>query len=260
MPRLLLHRWFPAALLPLALAATTAALPLASVMPARAQAAASGAQPTAAQSEQNARQAADRIFTAVREKDANAYYALLGPDPQRVSSPSMVAQSLAGLPKLLSWRIVSVEPGVETSSVSALVQTSAGTREVLLVLDGQGRMTGYHVNASDQKAVDGVQRFITALSQGQFVTASSYLSPQLQEEIPQPALQKKWLTLQLRTGNFVKVRKLWRAESNGLMKLVIVTTEFNRLTDNFFVTLDTANRIVGIDFPVDHNLPSAAQP
>jgi hypothetical protein len=108
--------------------------------------------------------------------------------------------------------------------------------------------------------VDVVERFMMALTKGQFVSASSYLSPRLQEEVTQPVLQKKWLNLQLRVGNFVKVRKLWRAEKNSLMKLVIVTIEFNRLTDNLFVTLDTSNRIVGLDFPVDPIVPASAQP
>jgi hypothetical protein len=263
MPRPHTPRWISAALLPLLLSGAAAAVPSLQASPARAQAAMpvqGGGQTTAALAEQSARQAADRIFTAVSQRDANGYFSLLAPAAQRVSSPSMAAQALEGLPRLLKWQILSIEPGTDSSSVSALVQTSAGPREVLLILDGQGRMAGYHVNASDQKAVDVVQRFITALSEGQFVSASSYLSPRLVEEIPQPVLQKKWLNLQLYTGNFRKVRKLWRAEKNSLMKLVIVTIEFNRLTDNLFVTLDTSNRIVGIDFPVDPNPPTSAQP
>lgn len=210
-------------------------------------------QSTAAMAEQSARQAADRILTAVRNRDANAYFAQLAPDPQRVSSPAMAAQALQRLPKLESWSISDVVPGLDSSSVTAQLKTSAGPREVLLVIDGKGRLEGYHVNVTDAKAEDVVRAFIQALSRGYFVTASSYLSERMREEIPQPVLQRKWLNLQSITGQFQSVKKITRAESNEQMKLVIVSTKFNRLTDNLYVILDSSNQIIGVDFPDSPN-------
>jgi hypothetical protein len=35
------------------------------------------------------------------------------------------------------------------------------------------------------------------------------------------------------------------------MKLVLVTTEFGRVTDNIYVILDDTNTIVGVDFPTE---------
>jgi len=194
---------------------------------------------TAAMAEQSARQAAERILTAVRNRDANAYFALLAPAPQRVSSPAMAARALQRLPQL---------------------QTSAGPREVLLVVDGKGRLEGYHVNASDAKTEDVVRAFMQALSSGYYVTASSFLSERLREEIPQPVLQRKWQNLQSITGQFQRIKKITRAESNDQMKLVIVSTQFNRLTDNLYVILDAQNQIIGVDFPDSPNPPRAAMP
>lgn len=215
---------------------------------------------TAAMAEQSARQAADRILTAVRNRDANAYFALLAPDPQRVSSPAMAAQALQRLPQLQSWSISEVVPGLDSSSVTAELKTTVGPRQVLLVIDGKGRLEGYHVNASDAKAEDVVRAFMQALSRGYFVTASSFLSERLREEIPQTALQRKWLNLQSITGQFQRVRRITRAESNDQMKLVIVTTQFNRLTDNLFVVLDSQNQIISVDFPDSPNPPRAVMP
>lgn len=254
MPRLPLHRWIPAALAPLLLAASAVANPPA----AQAQAQAPGAT-TAAMADQNARQAADRILITIRDRNADAYYGLMAPETQRVSSPSMVAQSMAGLPKLESWTITSVEPGLDGSTVTALLQTGAGPKQLLLVLDGKGRLAAYQVNLSDQPSVEVVKRFMDALIGGQFVSASSYLGPELQRQMTPASLQKRWQQLQQRTGNVQRVRKIWRAEKTSQMKLVIVTTEFNRLTDNLFVTLDSANRILSIDFPLDAS-PSPAAP
>ena len=89
--------------------------------------------------------------------------------------------------------------------------------------------------------------------------SSSFLSPSLQEEISQSALQAKWQRLQRVTGNFVRIRRIARAENTPAMKLVIVNTEFNRLTDNLFVILDERNQIIGVDFPTEPNAPAAAR-
>jgi len=215
---------------------------------------------SAAMAEQSARQAAGRILTAVQKRDANAYFALLAPDPKRVSSPAMAAQALNRLPQLNSWTISEIVPGLDSSSVTAELQTAAGPRQVLLVIDGKGRLEGYHVNASDARAEDVVRAFMQALSRGHFVTASSFLSERLREEIPQTALQRKWLNLQSITGQFQRVRKITRAESNDQMKLVIVSTQFNRLTDNLFVLLDNQNQIISVDFPDSPNPPRTVMP
>ena len=236
--------------IPAAVRAQTAPAPAPAVSP----------QPTAAMAEQAARQAADRILTAVRNRDANAYFALLTPDSQRVSSPVMAARALQRLPQLQSWSISEVVPGLDSNSVSAELQTSQGPRSVLLVIDGQGRLEGYHVNVSDAKAEDVVRAFMQALSNGYFVTASSFLSERVREEIPAPVLQRKWLALQTLTGQFRRVRSISRAERNDQMKLVIVSTQFNRLTDNLFVILDGENQIIGVDFPDSPTPPRAATP
>lgn len=208
--------------------------------------------------EEAARQAAERVLRAVQQRDANAYFVLLAPASRRVSSPAMAAQALARLPRLVSWRIGEIAPGIDSSNVTAFLQTSAGPREVLLVIDDKGLLEGYHVNASDAKAEDVTRAFMSALSQGHFVTANSYLSERLREEIPPPALQRKWLNLQMLTGNYREVKKISRAESNDDMKLVIVTTRFNRLTDNLFVVLDNQNQIISVDFPDAPNPPRPA--
>jgi hypothetical protein len=210
--------------------------------------------------EEAARKAADRILTTVKNRDANAYFALLAPDLQRVSSPAMAAKALQRLPQLQSWRIGEVVPGLDSSSVTAQLLTSQGPREVLVVVDGMGRLEGYHVNVTDAKAEDVVRAFMQALTNGYFVTASSFLSERVREEIPPSVLQRKWLTLQSLTGQFRSIRKISRAESNDQMKLVIVSTQFNRLTDNLFVVLDNQNQIINVDFPDSPNPPRAAMP
>jgi hypothetical protein len=224
--------------------------------PAAAPAAAPADASSSALSEIRARQAAERILRVLQSRDANARFAQFAPELQRVTSPSMIAATMKTQPQLLSWTITSVQPGYDSSAVEATLRTSRGSRQLLMVINADGKLTGYHFNASDAPAEAVVRDFITALARGHFISASSFMSPTLQEEIPQSALQGKWLRLQRLTGNFLRIRRIARAENTPEMKLVIATLEFNRLTDNLFVILDDKNQIIGVDFPTEPNAPA----
>ncbi|MDM7953273.1 MAG: DUF3887 domain-containing protein [Cyanobium sp. CZS 25K] len=214
-------------------------------------------QPSSALSEALARAAADRILRTIQKGDAQARFEQFSPALQSVSSPRMVAATMKTQPRLLRWTIRSIQPGYDSSTVEATLFTSAGQRDLLMVIDASGKIDGYHFNATDEPAEKVVRNFISALSGGHFISASSFLSPEMQEQITQAQLQQKWLNLQRITGNFVRVKRISRAESTPEMRLVIVNAEFNRLTDNLFVTLDSENRIIGVDFPTDPAPPSA---
>jgi hypothetical protein len=256
------------AVLAAALAATAALPALAQLAPTPGQGQAPQALPagpsapsgssSSALSEIQARQAAERILRVLQKRDANARFAQFAPELQRVSSPAMIATTMKTQPELLGWTITSVQPGYDSSAVEATLRTSRGTRQLLMVIDANGKLTGYHFDASDAPAEAVVRDFIAALSRGHFISASSFLSPTLQEEISQSALQGKWQRLQRVTGNFVRIRRIARAENTPEMKLVIVNVEFNRLSDNLFVILDNRNQIIGVDFPTEPNPPAPA--
>jgi hypothetical protein len=213
---------------------------------------------SSALSELRARQAAERILTVVRNRDANARFAQFAPELQRVTSPSMIAATMKTQPQLLSWTITSVQPGYDSSTVEATLRTSRGTRQLLMVINDNGKLAGYHFDATDAPAEAVVRDFVTALARGQFISASSFLSPSMQEEIRQASLQARWQRLQRITGNFDRIVSVSRAENTPEMKLVIVTIRFNRLTDNLFVVLDNRNQIINVNFPTDPNEPSPA--
>lgn len=206
-----------------------------------------------------ARAAAARILNTLQRGDAKARYALFAPSLQRVSSPALVASHMKRQPPLLRWQIKSVLPGVSGATVEALLVTAMGSRELLMQLDGQGRLAGYHINAADQPAETVVRQFMEAVISGRYVLASSFLSPDFQKEVPPAVLQRKWQNLQVITGNFVRIRRVLPSESTVDMKLVLVNTEFTRLTDSLYVILDTSNRIIGVDFPAEPAAPGPAR-
>jgi len=217
------------------------------------------AQASSAQSQQAARSAAERILTALQSRSGVALYRLFSPNLQRMTSPALVQQRLRTMDPVQRWTIGAVEPGLDSSTVLSRLRGAAGERDLLLVIDAQGLLEGFHIDVSDQAAESVARRFVEDLSRGRYVSAQSLLSPGLQEEIPAPILQIKWQQLQRRTGDFVAIRRVLRAESTVDTKLVLVTTSFNRLTDSLFVILDSANRIVGVDFPMDATISGSGR-
>jgi len=205
--------------------------------------------PAPALSVEEARAAAVRILEAIKSGNANARYAQFSDQLKAVSSPSMVAATMRSQPKVLGYQLLSVRSGRTTSTVEAEIRTARGNRVLFIVINGKGQIERYYVDRADDPTSKVALQFVQAISGGQFITAHSFLSPSFQKEISPAALQSKWLGLQRETGSFVKVGRAVEAESTPDMRLVLVNVEFNRLTDNLYVILDSTNEIIGVDFP-----------
>lgn len=231
--------------------------------PVRAQAGASSVAPargaSSAMVEARTKAAAERILEALRNGDADTRYRQFAPSLQRMTSPTMIRQRLATMPKLLRWTLGPVVPGQDSSTITARLITSAGPRDLLMVIDANGLLEGYHFDAADQPAETVARQFVEWISQGRYISANSLLSPELQSEIPPATMQIKWQRLQRLTGDFVAIKRVFRSESSGDQKLVLVKSEFGRITDTLFVILDGRNQIIGIDFPTEPNPPAPSR-
>ena len=170
----------------------------------------------------------------------------------------MVAETIDQQPRITSYRILSVQPGLSNTTVNAAITTSEGPDTLMLILDEQGKLEGYNYNRSDLPATKVVRSFMDYIFRGHFISARSFLSPEMQEELTPAVLQEKWQNLQKLTGNALKVSDIVLTETAGDEKLVLVTTEFTRLTDTIFVILDADNKIVNVDFPADPAAPDQA--
>ena len=206
-----------------------------------------------------ARAAANVILETIKKGDANARYNQFSDELKAVTSPQMVQNTMRTQPKLISWKLLSVNRGVNNTTVEASLVTTKGRGDVFIVLNGAGKIVGYHFDRADEASSQVALNFVKSLSNGQYISARSYLSLDLQKEISPERLQQKWQELQQLTGNFVKVTKAVEANSTSTTKLVMVVTQFNRLTDSLFVILDASNTITGVDFPIDPAKPQPAQ-
>lgn len=235
----------------------------ASLLGASALPAAVQAQPSAAQtnsgsalSVEQARAAAIRILNAVKSGNAQARFAQFSPEMQAVTSPSMIAATMRTQPKVLSYELLSVRSGMSGSTVEAELTTKAGKRVVFMVLNSAGKIERYYIDRADDASSTVALQFVQAVSTGNFITAQSFLSPSVQQELTPAVLQRKWLGLQRATGTFVKVGRAVEAESTPDTRLVLVNVQFNRLSDNLYVILNSDNQITGVDFPENPAGPS----
>ena len=196
-----------------------------------------------------ARAAARRILAALQSGDAKARYDQFSPEMQAITSPSMIAATMRTQPKVLSYELLSVRSGINNSIVEAELKTQLGNRVVFMVLNRQGRIERYYIDRSDDSNSLVALQFVKAVSTGHFITAHSFLAPDLQKEISPASLQSKWQELQKETGQFVRVGRAVEAERSNESQLVLVNVQFNRLSDNLFVIFNSSNQIVGLDFP-----------
>jgi hypothetical protein len=213
------------------------------------------ATPTAAQtsgsalSVEQARAAAIRILNAVKSGDAQARFAQFSPALQAVTSPSMIAATMRSQPKVLSYELLSVRSGLDSSTVEAEIKTKAGNRVVFMVISPEGLIDRYYVDRADDDDSKVARQFVEAISTGNFITAQSFLAPAVQEELTPAVLQARWLGLQRLTGTFLRVGRAIEAERTPDTNLVLVNVQFNRLSDNLYVILNSENQITGVDFP-----------
>ncbi|MCP9774708.1 DUF3887 domain-containing protein [Cyanobium sp. WAJ14-Wanaka] len=200
---------------------------------------------------EQARAAANTVLDAVKRRDGNARYNQFADELKAVTSPSMVQRTMKSWPKLLSWKVLGVSRGSRSTTVEAALTTSAGIRNVFIVFNSKVKLIGYHIDRSDLSDSKVAIQFVQTLADGQYISARGFLSLDLQKDVSAASLQRKWQELQQLTGNFVRVKRAVEASSNSTGKLVLVLTEFNRLTDTLFVVMGPNNQITGIDFPID---------
>ena len=207
--------------------------------------------PQRKQTKKNLRQAAEKILLAIRQSDAKALYGYLAEPVRRFATPAGVQQRLASLGGVRSTRIESLVLGADDATVEAELVTPRGTRPITFILDGDGMILGWELDRSQIPVEDTAVSFIKEMAAGRVVSARSLMSTAMQEEMLPATLQERWQGLQKLTGPFQRVRGSVFAGRDETQQLVLVTTQFGRLTDNLFVILNLQGQVIGVDFPRD---------
>ena len=194
---------------------------------------------------------AEQLLTALEQRRGDVIHASLSPAVKGSLSPQQVQDGLNQLPAILSSRIVLVASGYRTTTVDALLKTSRGEEDLLLVLDDDGKLLAWKwvdaVQPIERTALD----FAADLAAGRWLAARSKLSLDLQEDLAPDDLRRKWLKLSSVAGGFRQLKDAVIASQGGDQQLVLVSIEFGNATSNLFVIFDERGQIINVDISRD---------
>lgn len=211
------------------------------------------AAPVAAQqqalSSEQARQAAQAILDALQQRNGSKLYNLMAAPIRQATTPAKIQSRLSQQKGFDSAFVSGIIPGIDDTTVETRLSTAKGSVPLTLVLDAKGQLLAWELDNVSSTIKQRAEAFIGDISANRLVSARSYLSLAMQQELTPQALAKKWADLQRVAGSFQGIRGSLIAQSGGSEQLVLVTSQFSRLTDNLFVIFDAEGRIVGVDFP-----------
>ena len=92
---------------------------------------------------------------------------------------------------------------------------------------------------------------VNSVAANDFPKARGYLHPFLKTDIFPQQVEQKWQNLLQQTGPFTKIVDVEVRPGSTVdqVDVVLVTIEFEKVTDDMLVIFDDARRIVNIDFP-----------
>ena len=197
--------------------------------------------------------AANELLQSIQKKNAQGIYALLAPPLQSATSVEAISQRLQSAPLIESFRVVTVNPGLDDTTVETVAMTNSGTRELplVLVLDDEGKLLAWKWVDTMRPIEQTALNFVKDLDAGRWVAARYYLDLDFQREISAADLQRKWTKLERVLGGVKRIKSALAASSNSEQQLVLVTIEFGNMTDNLFVIFNSQGRIINVDFSAD---------
>ena len=150
-----------------------------------------------------------------------------------------------------SSRVVDVSPGYRTTTVDAVVTTTAGEEPLLIFLDDEGKLLAWKWTDQVQAIETTALAFVKDLAAGQWLNARSRMSLELQQDLAPADLQRKWSKLATVSGGFRSIKDDVIASQGGNQQLVLVAVEFGKATSNLFVIFDDRGRIINVDISRD---------
>lgn len=191
------------------------------------------------------------LLKALVVQDAKTIYGQLSEALRSSTTTERIQQRLKRRPQVKSSRIVDVSPGIDDTTVDAMVETINGDVPLIMVLDQKGKLIAWKWSGQalpiEQSAID----FVNDLVSARWIAARSFLELSFQQELKPQDLQRKWTKLNRVTGGFQKVKDAIVASQGGEQQLVLVTIEFGDLTDNLFVIFNSQGEIINVDFSAD---------
>ena len=195
--------------------------------------------------------AAELLLEALKNRQGDVMHDALAAPVQTSVDMNTVQERLNQRAAIDATRVVSVNPGYNTTTIDAVVTTASGDEGVLMVLDEDGKLLAWKWSDRIQPIETTALDFTRDLAAGRWIAARSKMSLQLQEELAPGDLERKWTKLSQVSGGFRKVKDAVIAHQGGDQQLVLVAVAFGQATTNLFVIFDASGRIINVDISRD---------
>ena len=207
--------------------------------------------PRTSLSTSEASQAADSLLTALQTRNAQALFERLSTPLKNATTVEAVQGRLNNAHRIKSTRVVAIYPGIDDTTVDVIAQTEEGSKELLLVLDDEGKLVAWKWLGETLPIETTALKFVRDLDAKRWIAARYYLSLDFQKEISPEDLERKWSKLSRILGGVKRVKNAVVSSRGDEQQLVLVTIEFGTVTDNLFVIFDSRGRIINVDFSED---------
>ncbi|MBR8827381.1 MAG: DUF3887 domain-containing protein [Gomphosphaeria aponina SAG 52.96 = DSM 107014] len=137
---------------------------------------------------------------------------------------------------------------VNADIVFVSVEFEKLTEDILVTFNQEKQIIGVDF-PSTETIQEIAEKVVAALAAEDFASARSYLHPFLKTEIFPQEVQAKWQALQARTGPFQRQvsSEVRSGSSTDDVDVVLVTVEFEKVTDDLIFMFNEQKQIVGID-------------
>jgi hypothetical protein len=200
-------------------------------------------------------QVAERFITLLGKGDYTKARGLLAPSLQSQWSAEKIQQLWE---QDLIKRTGAFQNIIKSKNINAInaelvtldVKFANSQEDIIVTLNPNRQIIG--LDLPETRTVEEISReFVNALVTGDYAKARGYLHPLLKtEEFPQK-VQQQWEEMLKTTGSFKRqvgynVRK---GSGNDGVDVVLVTLQFEKITEDLFLVFDDNKQIVNVDFP-----------
>jgi hypothetical protein len=161
---------------------------------------------------------------------------------------SQVIEQTGPVRKILKSKVIDA---VNAELVLVTVQFEKYTGDVIVTFNPSGQ-----VIAADFPEFRNIQtigeNFIEKLARKDYAAARGDLSPLLKAEVFPARIQSGWENFLRRTGPFQRIvgTQVRKGSDTDGVDVVLVTVQFEKVTDTLILVFDDNKRIVNVDFPI----------
>ncbi|MGK7913650.1 MAG: DUF3887 domain-containing protein [Synechococcus sp.] len=143
------------------------------------------------------------------------------------------------------------EWGVNSDFVAIELAFENAQGDLLLIFDSEQKIVGLDFPPlRTESPQDIAEALVDSLAANDYVAARQDLHPVLKGELSPENIEQKWMGLQSIAGQYQE-RVGTQVRDTGDFQIVIVTIQFENLTDDLLVFVNNSGQISGVDFPRD---------